>query len=80
MCYWNGWNTRRDFKIFKRKNSNFVTGLADPPGAALYNFYKNGVLSAEGSSITEGIGQGRITKNIEELKVDYPYQITIKKA
>ena len=63
-------------KYLKEKNSNFVTGLADPPGAALYNFYKNGVLSAEGSSITEGIGQGRITKNIEELKVDYPYQIT----
>ena len=63
-------------KYLKEKNSNFVTGLADPPGAALYNFYKNGVLSAEGSSITEGIGQGRITKNIEELKVDYPYQIS----
>jgi cysteine synthase A len=63
-------------KYLKEKNPNFITGLADPPGAALYSFYKNGVLSSEGSSITEGIGQGRITKNIEELKVDYPYQIS----
>ena len=63
-------------KYLKEKNPNFITGLADPPGAALYNYYKNGVLSADGSSITEGIGQGRITKNIEELKVDYPYQIS----
>lgn len=63
-------------KYLKEKNSKFITGLADPPGAALYNFYKNGFLSSEGSSITEGIGQGRITKNIEKLDVDYPYQIS----
>lgn len=50
-------------------------GLADPMGAALYHYYKHGVLKAEGSSITEGIGQGRITANLEGLSVDMPYQI-----
>jgi cysteine synthase len=50
-------------------------GLADPPGAALYSYYTRGELKAEGSSITEGIGQGRITQNLEGLKVDFPYQI-----
>ncbi len=55
-------------------------GLADPEGAALYNYYKNGELKSEGSSITEGIGQGRITKNLAGLEVDYPYQISDKSA
>jgi cysteine synthase A len=52
-----------------------VTGIADPYGAALYNFYKHGVLKSEGSSITEGIGQGRITANLEGAKIDEAYQI-----
>ena len=56
-------------------NNNIKIGLADPMGAALFNYYANGELKAEGSSITEGIGQGRITKNIEDLKVNMPYQI-----
>ena len=50
-------------------------GIADPPGAALYEYYKNGELKSEGGSITEGIGQGRITANLEGLAVDMPYQI-----
>ncbi len=50
-------------------------GLADPDGAALYNFYAHGELKSEGSSITEGIGQGRITANLEGLTVDMPYNI-----
>jgi len=50
-------------------------GLADPMGAALYNYYKHGELKSEGSSITEGIGQGRITANLEGLDIDMPYQI-----
>ena len=50
-------------------------GLADPMGAALYSYYTTGELKAEGSSITEGIGQGRITANLEGLRVDMPYQI-----
>ena len=49
--------------------------LADPLGAALYNHYLHGELKAEGSSISEGIGQGRITGNLEGLTVDFPYQI-----
>ena len=57
------------------KNPNIKIGLADPMGAAIYNYFANGELKAEGSSITEGIGQGRITKNIEGLEVDYPFQI-----
>jgi cysteine synthase len=50
-------------------------GLADPDGAALYNFYTNGTLTADGSSITEGIGQGRITANLEGFTPDFAYNI-----
>ena len=50
-------------------------GIADPPGAALYSYYTTGVLKAEGTSITEGIGQGRVTANLEGLDVDAAYQI-----
>ncbi|MDB5460607.1 MAG: cysteine synthase [Caulobacteraceae bacterium] len=49
--------------------------LADPFGAALFNWYTAGELKSEGTSITEGIGQGRITANLEGLEVDYAYQI-----
>ena len=64
----------------REKNPNVNIGIADPMGAALYNFYANGELKSEGSSITEGIGQGRITRNLEELKVDFPFQIDDKYA
>ena len=59
----------------KAQDSKVRIGLADPMGAALYNFYSRGELKFEGSSITEGIGQGRITKNIEGAPVDVAYQI-----
>ena len=59
----------------KKFNSNITIALADPPGAALYNYYTNGELKSEGSSITEGIGQGRITANLEDVVVDKAYQI-----
>jgi cysteine synthase A len=59
----------------KEHNGDVVIGLADPYGAALYNFYKHGVLKSEGSSITEGIGQGRITANLEGAKIDEAYLI-----
>jgi cysteine synthase A len=59
----------------KAKNSNIQVALADPPGAALYSYYTTGELKAEGSSITEGIGQGRITKNLEGFSVDHAFQI-----
>jgi cysteine synthase A len=53
---------------------------ADPMGAALYNFYKHGELKAEGSSITEGIGQGRITANLEGAPIDDAVQIRDEEA
>lgn len=59
----------------KEKRKEIVIGLADPMGAALYHYYKHGELKAEGSSITEGIGQGRITANLEGVEVDEAYQI-----
>lgn len=62
------------------KNKDVKIGLADPMGAALYHFYAHGELKAEGSSITEGIGQGRITANLDGLDVDFPYQITDEEA
>ncbi|MDA1099655.1 MAG: cysteine synthase A [Proteobacteria bacterium] len=62
-------------QYLREQNPAITIGLADPPGAALYNYYANGELKAEGSSITEGIGQGRITANLEGLTVDAPFQI-----
>jgi cysteine synthase A len=59
----------------RAENPNLAIGLADPFGAALFNYYTEGELKSEGSSITEGIGQGRITQNLEGLKVDHAYQI-----
>ena len=59
----------------KQHNPDIKIGLADPMGAALFHYYKNGELKSEGSSITEGIGQGRITANLEDLEIDFPYQI-----
>ena len=59
----------------KEYNKDIKIGIADPNGAALYNYYANGELKAEGSSVTEGIGQGRITKNLEKLEIDFPFQI-----
>ncbi|MEO0822416.1 MAG: cysteine synthase A [Pseudomonadota bacterium] len=50
-------------------------GIADPMGAALYSYFTTGELKAEGSSISEGIGQGRITANLEGLKVDFAYRV-----
>jgi cysteine synthase A len=61
--------------FLKERNPKIRIGLADPMGAALYNYFKHGELKAEGSSITEGIGQGRITRNVEGTPVDAPYQI-----
>jgi cysteine synthase A len=59
----------------KARNPKIRIGLADPFGAALFSYYTSGELKAEGSSITEGIGQGRITKNLEDAPVDVAYQI-----
>jgi cysteine synthase A len=59
----------------KARNDKVRIGLADPMGAALYSYYTTGTFKAEGSSITEGIGQGRITRNLEDAPIDVAYQI-----
>jgi cysteine synthase A len=59
----------------RERNPEIAIGLADPFGASLYNWYSHGELKAEGTSITEGIGQGRITGNLEGLVIDHAYQI-----
>jgi cysteine synthase A len=60
----------------RERNPNVAIGLADPYGAALFSYYTTGELKAEGSSISEGIGQGRITANLEGLVVDRAYRIS----
>jgi cysteine synthase A len=62
-------------QYLKEQNNNIKIGLVDPYGAALYSFYTEGTLESEGSSVTEGIGQGRITKNLEGLEVDFPFRV-----
>jgi cysteine synthase A len=64
----------------KEKSNAVKIALADPLGAALFSFYTEGVLKAEGSSITEGIGQGRITANLEGFSPDFSWQITDEEA
>jgi len=59
----------------KSFNKDVRIALADPMGAALYSYYTTGTLKSEGSSITEGIGQGRITKNLEGAPIDVAYQL-----
>jgi cysteine synthase A len=59
----------------REKSKDIKIGIADPDGAALYNYYANGELKSSGDSIAEGIGQGRITANLEGLDVDMPYNI-----
>lgn len=61
-------------------NPDIKIGLADPEGAALYSYYTTGELKSEGSSITEGIGQGRITGNLEGFTPDFSYQISDAEA
>ena len=63
-------------KALREKSGGKVKiGIADPGGAALYEYYKNGELKSEGTSMTEGIGQGRVTANLEGLEVDYAYRV-----
>ena len=62
-------------RALKARRPDITIGLADPTGSALYNYYKNGELKIEGSSISEGIGNSRITDNLEGTPIDVPYQI-----
>ena len=64
----------------KERNKNIRIACADPMGAALYSYYTSGVLKSEGTSITEGIGQGRITANLENAPIDTAYQIPDEEA
>jgi cysteine synthase A len=66
--------------FLKEQNPNVKIALADPEGAALYSYFKTGELKSSGSSITEGIGQGRITKNVEGTPVDFPFLIPDSEA
>jgi cysteine synthase A len=59
----------------RSRDPSVKIGLADPDGAALYSWYTKGELKSEGSSISEGIGQGRITANLEGLKVDFACRV-----
>ncbi|WP_119418980.1 cysteine synthase A [Desertibaculum subflavum] len=59
----------------RERNPKVKIALADPMGAALHSYYTTGELKAQGNSITEGIGQGRITANLEGFKPDFSYQI-----
>ncbi|MGI9343694.1 MAG: cysteine synthase A [Gammaproteobacteria bacterium] len=62
-------------RALKSRNADVCIGLADPTGSALYNFYAHGELKAEGGSISEGIGNSRITDNLADTPIDAPYQI-----
>jgi cysteine synthase A len=64
----------------KANNPNIQVAIADPMGSALYHYYKHGTLKAEGSSITEGIGQGRVTANLDGAVIDRAYQIADDQA
>ncbi len=64
----------------REKNPGVKIGIADPFGAALYSFYTSGELKSEGSSITEGIGQGRITANLEGFRPDFACRVPDEEA
>jgi cysteine synthase A len=59
----------------RSRSKSVKIALADPPGASLYSYYTRGVLEAHGSSITEGIGQSRITKNLEGFSPDFSFEV-----
>ncbi len=63
-------------QALRAHNSGVKIGLADPHGAALHSYYTGGELKSEGGSISEGIGQGRITANLEGLEIDHAYRIS----
>ena len=67
-------------EFLKSKNKDIRTAVADPLGSAMYEYFKNGELKSEGGSITEGIGQGRITGNIDGAMIDDAYQIPDREA
>jgi cysteine synthase A len=67
-------------RFLKEQNPKIKIAVADPVGAAMYSWFKRGELKSEGSSIIEGIGQGRVTENVAQAKVDDAYQISDAEA
>ena len=77
--YLRGWNRRHHFWCRhgpKEHDENIRIALTDPHGAALYSYFAEGELKAEGSSVAEGIGQGRITANLEGAPIDTQFRIS----
>jgi cysteine synthase A len=66
--------------FLKERNPKIMTGLVDPMGSTNYDWFKNHEIKVVGSSITEGIGQGRVTKNIEGAPIDFPCQVPDREA
>ncbi len=66
--------------FLKERRATIMTGLADPLGSTIYDWFKSGTIKVQGSSITEGIGQGRITKNTEGTPIDFPCQVPDEEA
>ena len=66
--------------FLKEKNKKIKIALSDPFGSGLYNYYQNGEMKSEGNSITEGIGQGRVTKNLENCPIDLSFRISDNNA
>ncbi len=64
----------------KAENPAIKIAITDPMGSALYDWYKRGELHSEATSITEGIGQGRVTANLEDAPIDFAYQVTDEEA
>jgi cysteine synthase A len=63
-------------EALRARNPQVRIGLADPDGSALYSWYARGELNSEGTSISEGIGQGRVTANLQGLTIDHPYRVS----
>jgi cysteine synthase A len=64
----------------KARNPKVKIAITDPLGSALYSYYATGELKATGNSITEGIGQGRVTNNLEGAPIDFAYQVSDEEA
>ncbi|MEM9740325.1 MAG: pyridoxal-phosphate dependent enzyme, partial [Pseudomonadota bacterium] len=67
-------------QALRERNPSVKIGLADPGGASLFNYYAHGALKSEGTSITEGIGQSRITANLDGLDIDFPFRLNDETA
>ena len=67
-------------RYLKEQKPDITIGLGDPLGSELYNYYENGELKSEGNSISEGIGQGRITANLDYAKIDKAFQVSDQEA